>query len=165
MKTKKIVLTAMFAALTCVATMLIHIPSPMNGYVNLGDALVLLGGFLLGAYSGFAAGGLGAMLADLFLGYSPYMAATFVIKGIMGFVAGKSVKKEGSCRFAVLGAVISEAIMILGYFAFEALILGNGISALSGVPGNMVQGTVGAAAAVTLYSVLKKNKYILSSVR
>ena len=34
-KIKKMVLTALLAALTCVATMIIQIPSPMNGYVNL----------------------------------------------------------------------------------------------------------------------------------
>ena len=41
---KKLVLAAMFAALSCVATMVIQIPSPMSGYVNLGDCFVLLGG-------------------------------------------------------------------------------------------------------------------------
>ena len=39
---KKLVLAAMFAALSCVATMVIQIPSPMSGYVNLGDCFVLL---------------------------------------------------------------------------------------------------------------------------
>ena len=37
----KLVLAAMFAALGCVATMVIQIPAPA-GYVNLGDAVVLL---------------------------------------------------------------------------------------------------------------------------
>ena len=36
-KTLKLVMAAMFCALSCVATMVIRIPSPMNGYVNLGD--------------------------------------------------------------------------------------------------------------------------------
>ena len=41
-KLKKIVIGALFAALTCVATMVIQVPSPANGYVNLGDGVVLL---------------------------------------------------------------------------------------------------------------------------
>ena len=48
-KLLKLVLAALFAALTCVATSLISIPIPAtNGYINLGDGMVLLSAFLLG---------------------------------------------------------------------------------------------------------------------
>lgn len=47
-KWEKLVFTSMFTALTCIATMVIQIPSPMNGYLNLGDAAVLLGAWILG---------------------------------------------------------------------------------------------------------------------
>lgn len=40
-KLRTLILAAMFAALTCVATMIIHIPSPIGGYFNLGDCMVL----------------------------------------------------------------------------------------------------------------------------
>ena len=40
-KTKKIVMAALMAALACVATMIIKIPSPLKGYLNLGDCIVL----------------------------------------------------------------------------------------------------------------------------
>ena len=42
--TQKIIFSAMLAALTCVATMVIKIPSPLSGYLNLGDCIVLLSG-------------------------------------------------------------------------------------------------------------------------
>ena len=41
---KKLVLAALMAALTYVATSIVQIPSPMQGYVNLGDCIVLLSG-------------------------------------------------------------------------------------------------------------------------
>ena len=41
-KIKKLVTASLLAALTCVATMIIKIPSPMKGYLNLGDCVVLL---------------------------------------------------------------------------------------------------------------------------
>ena len=44
--TKKIVIAALLAALTCVATMIIKIPSPLKGYLNLGDCVVLLSGWM-----------------------------------------------------------------------------------------------------------------------
>ena len=45
---KKLVLAALMAALTYVATSIVQIPSPMQGYVNLGDCIVLLSGWILG---------------------------------------------------------------------------------------------------------------------
>ena len=52
-KTKQIVTAALFAALACVATMVIKIPSPMDGYLNLGDCVVLAAGWLLAPGYGF----------------------------------------------------------------------------------------------------------------
>ena len=83
---QKLVLAAMFAALGCVATMVIQIPAP-TGYVNLGDAIVLLAGFTLGPAYGFVAGGLGPAMADLLLGYGMYAPGTFVIKGLVAVIA------------------------------------------------------------------------------
>ena len=69
-KLTRLILAALFAALTCAATMLIHIPMPAtNGYINLGDCVVLLSAFFLGPVYGMAAGGIGSMLADLLLGW------------------------------------------------------------------------------------------------
>ena len=46
-KVQKLVVSALMAALTYVATMVVQIPSPMNGYVNLGDCAVLLAALAL----------------------------------------------------------------------------------------------------------------------
>lgn len=166
MNTKKFTLTAMFAALTCVATMVIHIPSPTNGYINMGDAVVLLGAFLLGPIPGMIAAGIGSMLADLFLGYTSYMFATLIIKGLMGLVAGLIVKKYSSLPFVIISAIAAELIMVFGYFLFEATILGYGIAVFfSSVPGNLVQGGAGIIVSVLLFAVLTKNKYIVSAIK
>ena len=53
-KVRKLVLSALMAALVYVATSIIQIPSPVNGYVNLGDCFVLLSGWLLGPWYGAA---------------------------------------------------------------------------------------------------------------
>ena len=67
--TKRIVTASMLAALVCVATMIIKIPSPLKGYINLGDCVVLLSGWLLSPLYGFLAAGIGSALADVFSGY------------------------------------------------------------------------------------------------
>ena len=46
---KQTVMTALFAALACVATMSIRIPTPgTGGYIHPGDAIVILSGVILG---------------------------------------------------------------------------------------------------------------------
>ena len=45
--TKALVIAALLAALVCVSTMVVKIPSPLKGYINLGDCMVLLSGWLL----------------------------------------------------------------------------------------------------------------------
>ena len=44
--TRRIVTAALMASLVCVATMIVKIPSPLKGYLNLGDCVVLLSGWL-----------------------------------------------------------------------------------------------------------------------
>ena len=39
---RKLVLAALLAALTAVATMIIRIPTPTQGYIHLGDGMVLI---------------------------------------------------------------------------------------------------------------------------
>ena len=63
--TKKLVVTALMAALTCIATMIIKIPTPTFGYIHLGDGFVLLSGIILGPVSGAFAAGIGSMFADI----------------------------------------------------------------------------------------------------
>ena len=59
-KTRELVKAALFAALACVATMVIKIPSPLGGYLNLGDCVVLAAGWLLAPGYGFLAAGIGS---------------------------------------------------------------------------------------------------------
>lgn len=160
-QTLRIVVCALFAALACVSTMIIQVPSPMNGYVNLGDAIVLLGAFLLGPALGAAAGGIGSCLADLFLGYALYAPATLVIKALMGFVGGiifKSIKNKWIA--APVGGVAAESIMVVGYFAYAALVFGKGLGAAASIPGNLMQALFGIVASFILYHVLIRNKSI-----
>jgi len=114
--TQKIVISSMFAALVCVATMLIKIPSPLKGYINLGDGIVLLAAWILPLPYGMAAAGLGSALADLFSGYVVYAPATFIIKALMAVVAysfyklfAKKTKSTGS---RILSGVLAELVMI-----------------------------------------------------
>ena len=55
-KTHQLVLFAMFASLTTVMTLLFRIPIPSaQGYVNIGDTILLLAALILGPAAGFGA--------------------------------------------------------------------------------------------------------------
>ena len=152
----KLVMSAMFASLVCVATMVIKVPTPTNGYVNLGDAIVLLSGWLLGPVYGVLAAAIGSCLADVFAGYPTYAVATFVIKGLVALLAFVIYKKK-SLVLAIISAIVAELVMVLSYFVFEWLFMGYGIGAAVGIPGNLVQGAVGSVLALLLFNVFTKN--------
>lgn len=162
-KTKKLVMTALLAALTCVATMLIKIPSPMKGYLNLGDCVVLLAGWILSPGYGFLAAGLGSALADLMAGYVIYAPATVLIKGVMALLAfwGYKIfsKKWGSLVSGILSGIAAEIFMVLGYFVFEGFLYGF-LPSLVNIPANGVQGAAGVVLGVVLLKVLEKSKVI-----
>ena len=97
-RTRMMVMTAAFAALACVATMVIKVPSPTGGYMNLGDTVVLLGGYLLGPAWGALAGSIGPALADVLLGSAIYAPATLVIKAVMAVLAAACWQAFGRGR-------------------------------------------------------------------
>lgn len=158
-KTKNLVLASMLAALCCIATMIIKIPSPLKGYLNLGDCVVLFSAWMLPPAYAFAAAGLGSGLADLFLGYVVYAPATFVIKGAMALVAYflfKALhKKIGDLPSRITGGVLAELTMILGYYIFEGFMYGFAAS-LVNIPANGVQGIAGLVVGLILIKIFEK---------
>lgn len=164
MNTKKIVTASMLAALCCVATMMIKIPSPSEGYLNLGDCVVLLTGFLLSPIYGFFAAGIGSALADIFAGYVFYAPVTFVIKGIMALAAFYGFKlmrkKMNGTAARIISGAVSEIIMVFGYFIFEGCMYGFIASAVN-IPSNIVQGIAGLILGVLLVKIFEKNKIII----
>jgi len=159
--TKKIVMAALMVALTCVTTMIIKIPSPLKGYLNLGDGVVLLAGWMLSPTYGFLAAGLGSALADLFSGYLIYAPATFVIKGLMALLAFFGFrmfnKKLGNIPSRILSGVAAEIIMVLGYFVFEGFLYGF-VPSLVNIPANGVQGIAGLVIGIVLIKIFEKTK-------
>jgi len=163
-KTKKLVMAALMAALACVTTMIIKIPSPLKGYINLGDCIVLVSGWMLSPAYGFLAAGIGSALADVFAGYMTYVPATFVIKGLMAVIAHYGFKilhkKTGNIPARIVSGVIAESVMVLGYFVFEGFLYGFAPS-VANIPANSVQGIAGLVIGVALMKVFEKNRIML----
>ena len=159
--TKKLVVSALFAALALVATLFFAFPLP-TGYANLGDCFAFLAGFVLGGPWGAAAAGVGIALADLLGGYGVYAIATFIIKAFIALCGAFAAKlaKEGKLGVVIIAALslLGEAMMVLGYFFFESVFLGVGAAAIASVVGNLTQAAVGVVTSTILAVVFTKNK-------
>lgn len=158
--TKKIVFAALMAALTYVATTIIKIPSPTNGYIHLGDGLVFLSGILLGPIYGGLAAGIGSMFVDLLGGYTQYVLGTFIIKTLAAMACGflskhlvNTVKKI--VPRTIVSSLAGAFIIVIGYFLYESLFLSYGLAAASGILGNIAQTVFGVITVTILYPLLK----------
>ena len=157
---KKLTLAGALAALATVFTLLIQIPSPTKGYINLGDTIVNLSAWILGPLYGGAAAGIGSALADLISGYTVYAPATLIIKAAMAvaafYVYAQAAKKWKSLPARIASAIVSEIVMVTGYAVFAGFLYGSVATAFLSVPENIVQGAVGAAVSVSLYELILK---------
>ena len=158
---KRLILSALFAALCMVSTAFLAFPLP-TGYANLGDGFAFAAGFVLGMPWGIAAAGLGSALADLVLGYAIYMPATAILKALIA-VAGAIcarilLRKSGKFPLwaMLLCSLSGEAVMVLGYFVYECFVIGVGEAAVVSIPANVGQGAVGMLVSVALVSALSK---------
>lgn len=165
--TKKLVLTALFMALTTVSTMFIRIPLPF-GYVNLGDVFVFLSVFVLGCFYGTIAAGFGSAFADL-VGYITYAPGTFIIKSTMAIVAWLVFRllfktTKSAVISEIIAGVIGAIIMAFGYFFYETLFFCSAGVAILNLPYNLIQGAVGVILSTIIMRVLFATK-ILEKLR
>ncbi len=157
----KMCCSALFAAVICASIVAVPIPLPGNGYFNLGDCFIIISSLCLGPIWGGLAGGIGASLSDLVLGYGLYAPATFIIKFLMAIVVYfvyKTILKINPRYFFLaltLGSLLAEMVMVLGYFVFEIPVLGFAV-ATANIIGNLIQGCCGFIASVLIYSLLYK---------
>ena len=163
-------LLAILTALTTVTTIMFTVPFPSTqGYFNLGDAFVMLSGFLLGPVGGFIAGGVGSATADLMVAPA-YAPLTFLTKGCEGMVVGwfssRTKKKSRISPWDILGVVLASVVMLLGYLLGEVLFLSYAwevamlelitINSIQVVVGSIVTITVGPAVRVFLRTIVSE---------
>ena len=147
---RKITFAGILAAFIFVGTE-IHVPTAI-GHVNLGDVVILVSGYILGPIAAIPSA-IGSALADLLAGYPQYIAPTFIIKGLMGLVAGLIMRRKPDHKVPfikrLLAALIAEAMMIGGYFAFESLMYTTPAAIGSLIP-NLIQAVAAMIGAIPL---------------
>lgn len=133
LSTRKIVLTALMAALTVVGSAIrITIPVDIGGTTafHLGNIMCALSGLLLGPGLGGVAAGLGSAIYDMMNpAYISEAWLTFLMKGAYGLIAGL-VAWAGSRNWGYMKAVIASfsgaltyALLYLGKTYYKAKFL------------------------------------------
>ena len=169
----KIVIIALFSALICVATMLVQIPIPATGgYANLGDGVILISAFIMNPLCAVIAAGLGSFLADMLAGYASYALGTLVIKALVALIASavfrriiRNQENKKNLVAMIAAGIAAELFMILGYFVYEALVLGLGMGALGAIAGNAGQALVGVIAASVVTPAILRSGEITEMMR
>ncbi len=120
-------------------------------YATLGDACIYVSVLMLGAPWGVIVSALGAALADLVVGSKLFIIGSLIIKSAMAlFVAAFALKCDDWKKCLVV-AGMTEAIMVLGYFVYDLLIVREFVVAGLAFLTDLAQGVVcGAAGAVIL---------------
>ncbi len=163
--TKKIVLTALLAALVVVGSALrITLPIDFAGTTSfhLGNIMCALSGLLLGPWFGGLAAGIGSAIYDMTNpAYISEAWITFLFKGIYGLMAGLVAwgvprEKEGYVTdlLATLAGALSYAVLYLGksYFYNGLLIHGLEPGAALATVGLKVPATVFNAVVALIFA-------------
>lgn len=153
-KIKLMCFAGIFTALVFVVTAYLHIPT-YNGYVHVGDGLIYLAACLLPwPYAMFVGGG-GALLADCLTGYAIWAPGSLIIKAVTVLVFSSKDRTVISRRnlWAMLPATL---ICAGGYYLYEALITGNFLVALEGIPSSITQSVASAILFVVLGMAIDK---------
>ena len=161
---------SLVAAITCIATMVIRVPS-LTGFTHIGDSMIFIGVILLGKKNGAMAGALGMFLADLLSGYLVWAPFTLIIKAVMALIVGLIAYRkdyEGKnvfnnfIAFAAGGSFMVIAYLFFGVFIARITVaaadtLGKGlIISLKDVPGNIMQAALGIAIAIPVTILLNR---------
>ena len=164
MELRQIVRLALMTALVAAATLALRIPMPATeGYINVGDAVIIAAALLGGGRFGGLAGGVGSALADVYGGYSHWAPFTLAIKGLEGLLVGQGAAWLGVDLGRMPGlvaatgvAVLGVAWMVAGYFLVEWFLYSPG-PALASLPGNAVQAGASLVCGLPLAAALHRS--------
>lgn len=154
---RTISLMAVMTAVVFVFTRAISIPIG-QGYLNFSDIAIFFAAFAFGPWVGLVAGGLGASLADLSLGYTQFAPFTFLAHGLEGLLAGYlAFKMAGNTRY-VLAWIAGAVAMVAVYFLAEALVepLGGIAQSFVDLPVNIIQVIVGGLVGYALLFAVRR---------
>ncbi len=154
---RTIAITGIMIAVVAVFTRSIIVPIG-TGFFNFSDVAIYFAAFAFGPWIGFVAGGVGAALADISLGYSQFAILTFFAHGLEGLVAGYLGRGNDRLRM-FLGWLAGTVVMVGLYFVGEAAVpaMWGGLpQALTEWPFNLLQNVAGGIVGIPLVLAVRR---------
>jgi energy-coupling factor transport system substrate-specific component len=160
-----IALMAVLIALTAVFTVVIQIPIPAQGYLNLSDVAITFAALAFGPWIGAIAGGVGTAIADLATGYAMYAPISLLAHGVEGFLIGWLGRGRRTVPGMIGAWAAGSAAMVLIYLVGGALLVawtgGDSLAvgwaaSLAQVPFNIAQAVIGAIIGIPLVIAVRK---------
>lgn len=137
-RTRYLVLTAVFAAITFMAIR-INIPIGIGGHVvHVGDSMIYLAACILPTPYAMAAGSIGAALSDFTTpGCMVYVIPTLIIKAVMaGYFTNQG---KILCKRNVVASIVAGVTGLIGYYIADIFITGSFVAGLSAIIGQLPQ--------------------------
>ena len=163
----EVIITGLMVALTLVFTFFINIRLPLpgnGGLIHLGNVPLFAAAFIFGKKIGAISGAFGMALFDVISGWTIWAPFTFIIVGLMGYVAGTIYQRFEKNAYvggalAVLAALI---IKVVGYYLAEVILYHNLVAPLGSILGNCLQVAIAGAimipVAPRLISIFERSK-------
>lgn len=146
----RLALTAMFAALTTALTYFIKIPTPLGGYIHIGDSMIYLMACFLPTPYAMIGAGIGGALSDLLGGYFVYVLPTFIIKMLIAIPFTSKSERTITLRNAIM-VVPAGIISIVGYYLTSVVLLAvDGITKSAGFIDQVFNGAIWYAALIDI---------------
>jgi uncharacterized membrane protein len=151
---RTLALTGVMTAVIFVLTRYIQIPTPISGYVHLGEAGVLFTGFAFGPVVGTIAGALGTALSDVTSPYAQWAPFTLIIHGLMGFTAAYIARGDTRLWRLLAAALACGVILVVGYLVAGLILVG--AAAVEEIPFNITQIIAGGIVSIPLYYAVRR---------
>ncbi|MFX1248112.1 MAG: ECF transporter S component [Promethearchaeota archaeon] len=128
---REIAMAAAFISMVFLSTSLFYIALVSStGFFNIGEAFIYLAALVGGPIVGALAGGVGAAMADMVLGYGIFAPGTLIFKGMEGFTVGfiyhRGKEIDQKVRYLVLSLIslflVSFAVFVTTPWLQRALL-------------------------------------------
>ena len=161
-RTLRIVIAAMFAAMTAVMTAFVQIKTPTGGYVHLGDSMIYLAACFLPMPYAVAAAAVGGGIADLLV-YPETLIYTVIIKALNALFFSAKGETLMNKRNALM-TIPSGLVTVVGYSVsklIRQLLAGDAlhsavVTALWKAPENGIQALASAVIFLIVAAALDK---------
>lgn len=148
--------SGVFTAMVFLFTAYLHIPSH-TGYTHIGDGFIYIAACLLPLpYAAFVGAG-GALLADCLTGFAIWAPGSVIIKIIAVLFFSRKCEKI-VCLRNMIALIPAGIVCVGGYYFYEALITGNFVAPVSGIPGYITQSVLSGVLFILLGFAMDKLK-------